>query len=147
MFLGLFGGMHSGGIIGRHNTLTRTVSAVNFANAATYHEGGIVGKAGKLKRGERGTIAKDDEAVMPTVRLPGGTFGVRSVGGGGGGGTNVFSPSVAISIEGGSRGEAADKAMGDSIAKQVQEEMNKQMVKSTEQQSRNGGMLRRGRFN
>lgn len=142
--LGMF--FHKGGIVGQNSGLSRSVSAMAWGGAQKYHSGGIVGSG--LKKGERPIIAKDNEAVMPTVRLPDGTFGVKSVGGGnnGGGGTFVASPVVNISVEGGRGSPEEQRHQAETIAKEARAAIRAEMTTFAEEQMRNGGMFNQRGF-
>lgn len=139
---------HTGGIVGPDRTGGRLVSSSAWNGAKRFHTGGIVGGLGT---GERAIIAKDNEAVMPTVRLPDGTFGVKALGGGGGG-TNVFAPTITVNVQGGSGGQSqgqggqgTDRAMAEEVSRQVSRAMQAAMADFTRDQARPGGMLNPGR--
>ncbi|MDI6029559.1 hypothetical protein QBK99_25800 [Corticibacterium sp. UT-5YL-CI-8] len=84
---------------------------------------------------------------MPTVRMPDGTFGIRaSLGGGGGGGQTVFAPSLSTNVEGGSRGKEAGAELANNRSKQINAELDRNMAEFTIKHSRNGGMLKQGKF-
>ena len=148
IFGGLFGGFHNGGIVGEAGrsggNIKRHAQALTFAK---YHSGGIVGQP-KLKSGERNITAKDGEAVMPTVRLPDGSFGVKAVGasGGGRGGNFTFAPSTSVQVNGAGGSKEDQQRMGDEIAKRVNDLMDVKMNEFMAQQQRSGGMLKRNGF-
>jgi phage-related minor tail protein len=64
---------HSGGIAGMINTVRGNVHPGVFDTARRYHTGGLAG----LKAGEVPIIAKQGEAILPTVRMPDGSYGVK----------------------------------------------------------------------
>ena len=137
------GVQHAGGIAGSGDSPYRAVSANMFSAANRYHVGGIAG----LKSGEVPIIANAGEAILPTVRLPDGTFGVKAIGSGAGkdgGSNNTSTININVNVEtgastasttGGTGGNHADtaKKLGALIAGAVQEEMVKQ--------KRPGGLL------
>ncbi len=135
---------HQGGIVGRPSGMPGFYHPGLWADARRFHSGGQVGGLGV---GERAIVAKDNEAVMPTVRLPDGTFGVRATGGGGG--AITFAPETTIVIEapagGGASGNPADQQrMAETVAKQVDQAMEAKMADFVATQRRAGGVLSAG---
>jgi len=144
-------GFHKGGIVGSTGrsggSIQRHVSAVGWAGAPKYHDGGIVGG---LKSGERRAVLKDGEAVMPTVRLPDGSFGVKALGGGEGGGSGgsmTFAPVTQVTLQGASGSAEEQKALGDQLAAKVNDMMDAKMNEFMAKQMRSGGTLNRYGFN
>jgi lambda family phage tail tape measure protein len=132
---------HTGGIAGRDGA-TRSVPMGMFANARRFHTGGMVG----LSSGEVPIIARRGEAVMPTVRLPDGNFGVRALGGAGGGGSMVFAPNVTVNVTNGGSGggnnpsnESGD--MGQRIARELNTALEAKFSEFVRQQQRPGGLF------
>ena len=115
------------------------VDARVFDNARRFHAGGIPG----LKRNEEAIIAEKDEALLPTVRLPNGKFGVSAAGiGDGGSGPNIGDVTVNITMEGGSTGNAQqDTDQAKRIGKEVKDTFNGLMAECTQNESRPGGVL------
>jgi tape measure domain-containing protein len=103
------GMFHTGGIVGQARA-ARAVSPAAFTNARRYHTGGLVG----LSAGEVPIIAKRNEAVMPTVRLSDGSFGVRADVGGSG--QTVIYNTVQVHVEGGGK-DAVE--IGQEVSKQT----------------------------
>lgn len=143
-------GYHKGGLVGGSGSyaggIQRSVSAIGAVQR--YHTGGIVGA---LKKGERHIVANDDEAVMPTVRLPDGSFGVKAVGGGagGGGGGNTFiaQPTVSVTIEGGAKSDpAANQELASMAAKAAQNMIRKEMSDFVLKHMGNGGAFNQKAF-
>jgi tape measure domain-containing protein len=130
---------HSGGIAGM--AASGNMGAVNpmmFAAAKRYHTGGLVG----LKSGEVPIIAKRGEAVLPTVRLPDGSFGVRSAGGSGG--ATVFAPNISIKIDANGKkggGDGLNEEQSAKLAKLVDDEINIHLQRKLEEWMRPGGPL------
>jgi predicted RNA binding protein with dsRBD fold (UPF0201 family) len=140
-FLQAAGVKHTGGIAGAVGTM-RSVDPSIFAGAGRYHKGGLAGMRDMIKPGEVPIIAKQGEAVMPTVRLPDGSFGVKAVGGGSGG-TNIFAPNIGITLSapGGSSGGGWDEATMGKLAGALEQELNVHMQRKLEEWMRPGGML------
>jgi phage-related minor tail protein len=129
---------HSGGIAGMIKTLHSGVHPGAFAAARRFHSGGLAG----LSPGEIPIIAKRGEAILPTVRMPDGSFGVRAAGGGGGG--SVFAPNINIKIDAKGRGPQG----GDMTPEQQQklqalldDELNIHLQRKLEEWMRPGGQL------
>ncbi|KQQ17366.1 hypothetical protein ASF59_00020 [Methylobacterium sp. Leaf121] len=137
--------MHTGGIIGRGAGVSWQADTSLWDNARKFHTGGIVGG---LKSRERPTIAKDEEAIFPTVRMSDGNFGICATGfnggGGGGGGNTISIGDINITTQGSSGNAQQDaehaKMMAREMRAQVEDLVNAALIK----QSRSGGMLRRG---
>lgn len=138
---------HRGGLVGRNSGMAGYYHPSLWADARRFHSGGQVGGLGV---GERAIVAKDTEAVMPTVRLPDGTFGVRAIGGAGGGGAITFAPETNIVIEagGGGQGGGANSAdqqkMAEAVAKQLDQALEAKMQDFIHTQRRAGGALSAG---
>jgi phage-related minor tail protein len=130
---------HNGGFAGSATGLQRMIPLAAFAGAARAHQGAIAG----LSSGEVPIIAKKNEAIMPTVRLPNGQLGVQSTGGGGGN-TFIFQTSVEVNGGGEGRDPAAMKQLGDQIAKSVDMALEEKMAKFTERQGQSGGFMNKG---
>lgn len=81
----------------------------------------------------------DDEAIMPLRRLPNGDLGVQALGGGGG--STVIQVNTSINVEGGSRGQEADRDLANRIGREVEEAVNAAVMKNLRQQMRPGNML------
>jgi lambda family phage tail tape measure protein len=135
---------HRGGLVGRNSGMAAFYDPALFHGARRFHSGGIPG----LGAGEVPIIAKRNEAIMPTVRLPDGTFGVRAMGGGDAG---TFAPVTNIEVNvggGGGSGGAGNSAdqqrMGEAIAKQIGDAMDARMSEYLSDQKRAGGMLSAG---
>ncbi|TFZ61124.1 hypothetical protein E4V01_00480 [Methylorubrum sp. Q1] len=134
--------MHTGGVIGRGAGVSRQADTSLWDNAPKFHTGGIVGG---LKSRERAIIAKDEEAIFPTVRMSDGNFGIRATGfnEGGGGGNTVSIGDINITTQGSSGNSEQDaehaKMMAREVRAQVEDLVNAALIK----QSRSGGMLRR----
>ncbi len=80
----LVGGIHSGGIVGKDFTFTRSVSPTAFSAAPRYHRGGIAG----MKPGEVPAILQKGEGVFTPAQM-------RSLGlGGGSGGGHTFNVTI-----------------------------------------------------
>jgi lambda family phage tail tape measure protein len=124
---------HSGGIVGRPTAFSSMASASLFGDARRMHTGGLVG-------GEVPIIAKKGEVVMPTVRLPDGSYGVKAVGGGGQGPITV-SPqiNVEVNFHGGAGQSSPDqaRAAGGEIGRAVDNAMNDWAIRN----SRPGGLF------
>lgn len=81
------------------------------------------------------------EAIMPLRRLSNGRLGVESTGGATT--NNVFSPSIVITVEGGSsKDRDENENLASNIGDQVNKIMEAKMAEFAQRQSRNGGMLR-----
>lgn len=81
------------------------------------------------------------EAIMPLRRLSNGRLGVEGTGGGTT--NNVFSPSIVITVEGGSsKDRDENENLATNIGDQVNKIMEAKMAEFAQRQSRNGGMLR-----
>lgn len=140
---GLLSGIaHTGGLIGQQ-TSARAVALAHFATADRFHTGGIIGNP--LGQGEVPIIGKKNEAVLPTVRLPNGQFGVQAVMPGAGaaapnaGGLSV---TVNVTVNSSSSGDKDDdESMGQTIAEKVQAAVQAEIAKWTQNQMRPGGML------
>jgi tape measure domain-containing protein len=133
-------GFHRGGIVGTSGSLSRSVSAAMFMGAPRFHSGGIVGG---LSHGERPIIAKDNEAVMPTVRMPDGSFGVRALGGVDSGGNSVVNQTaISVNVQGGSSGDSRqDQEHANNIARQIDRVLDRKMQQWTQNQQRPGGIV------
>jgi phage-related minor tail protein len=130
---------HSGGIAGMGSGNSHPIPAAAFSAARRYHTGGLVG----LKQNEVPIIAKRGEAVLPTVRLPDGSFGVRSTGQGGGG-TTMFAPQIGIKIDASGRGPGGGEMTPEQqtkLAQMLDEEMNMHLQRKLEEWMRPGGPL------
>lgn len=137
--------MHSGGIVGHPSRMSRSAHAGLWAGAPRFHTGGMVGG---LRSGERAIIAKDNEAVMPTVRLPDGSFGVKATGGGGGG-SPVFAPTIIIQNEAGGAANPNGQGSGDprahaAMSRQMEGALKGMFLEWLVEQQRNGGALNPG---
>jgi lambda family phage tail tape measure protein len=130
---------HSGGIVGMGADALFNVHPGAFAAARRFHTGGLVG----LKSGEIPVIAKRGEAIMPTVRMPDGTFGVKAVGGGKGGGT-FFAPNINISIDAKGRGPGGGNMSQEqmqTLTHLLDDEINTHLQRKLEDWMRPGGPL------
>lgn len=138
---GLFSlfGFHSGGIIGSRGrgggSLTRHVSGIR-----KFHTGGIIGG---LKSGEVPMIGKKNEAVMPTVRLPNGQFGVKAIGAGGSGqaGNTQITSKIQINMNGSSGDKEQDEEHANNVAAKLDQIMEQKLAQWSMNQSRPGGVL------
>lgn len=89
---------HSGGMVGGSGDVGRVVTPAVFAGARRFHTCGIPG----LRSKEVPVIAKEGEAIFPTVRTSDGNFGVKAVlpPEMKGGRMINFAPTVQISVNG-----------------------------------------------
>lgn len=147
-FSGLFGGggltpgagglYHKGGLAGRASGMIRSVDPSVWAGARRFHKGGVPG----LRRGEEAIIAKENEAILPTVRLPNGQFGVQAAGAGGAGGNVMTVGDINITQQ-----SSGDKQMDEDHAKATGREVKAVfeglMADWSQSQSRPGGVLYR----
>lgn len=130
---------HTGGLAGSNITGSRTISPFAFAGAQRYHSGGLAG----LKDGEVPIIAKKGEALMPTVRLPDGTFGVRAelpaFAGGGASINNQYSIAITVNPTGDNLADqrAAEKTAAE--LKKIMEAISREQVAKAD---RPGGAYR-----
>lgn len=134
---------HSGGIVGAAGRGVRGIDPGVFAAARKYHSGGLAGVKG-LTSGEIPVIAKRNEAILPTVRLPDGNFGVKAdMGGGRGGGGGVFAPQYNIQIGGDGASRAGDlpPEMQAKLGAMLEEELNVHMQRKLDEWTRPGGQL------
>jgi tape measure domain-containing protein len=134
---------HKGGLAGASNTV-RSVDPSIFSGAKRYHKGGLAGMKDMLRPGEVPIIAEQGEAVLPTVRLPDGSFGVRSVGGGNApGGNSIFAPNININLDasGGGSGPGMDEETQRRMAAMLEEELNVHLQRKLEEWTRVGGPL------
>ncbi|KQP60534.1 hypothetical protein [Methylobacterium sp. Leaf112] len=123
---------HSGGIIGSGAQVTGQAAASLWSGAPKFHTGGIVGG---LKSRERAIIAKDDEAIFPTVRMADGSFGVRATGFTGG--------DIVIQANGSSGNAQKDQAHQKGMAREVKESLRALIREEMLNNSRAGGSLQR----
>ncbi|GJD40854.1 phage tail tip lysozyme [Methylobacterium bullatum] len=147
--------MHTGGIVGTGAGVTRSTPAGSslWDGAPRYHAGGIVQSGGApgmgLKSRERAIIAKDDEAIFPTVRMSDGNFGIRATGftgsgggnGGNGGGGNVTFGDIIIQTQGSSGNAAQDQAHQKAMAREVKESMRAMVREELQSNMRGGGLF------
>lgn len=133
---------HSGGLAGKARSSISHVDTRLFSQARRFHTGGIPG----LKSNEEAIIAEKDEALLPTVRLPNGKFGVSAAGiGGGRDGPNIGDVTVNITMEGGSSGNTQqDAEQAKRIGKEVKDTFKGLMAEWTQDNSRPGGVLFKG---
>ena len=135
---------HSGGIIGGGARVTGQAASSLWSGAPRFHTGGIVGG---LKSRERAIIAKDDEAIFPTVRMADGSFGVRATGftggGGGGGRGDITFGDIVIQAQGSSGNPAQDQAHQKGMAREVKEAMRAVVREEMQNSYRAGGAARR----
>lgn len=131
---------HTGGIAGAAGAV-RNMDPGVFKSAKKYHAGGLAGQ-GSLP-GEIPVIAKRNEAILPTVRLPDGNFGVKADMSGGGGGGNVFAPQYNINIKGDGANRAGDlpPEMQEKLGAMLEEELNVHMQRKLDEWTRPGGQL------
>ncbi|WP_157038064.1 MULTISPECIES: phage tail tip lysozyme [Chelativorans] len=87
------------------------LEAINSGRVASFAEGGHVGSTTGLAR----SIASTNNTT--------------------------FAPSIAINVEGGSRGPEADKAMAEQIAKETRAAIRKEMAEFAQDQMRAGGLF------
>lgn len=139
-WIGSLFGFHRGGLVGSSGSLSRTVNMAAWAGAPKFHTGGIVGGNG-LQRGERPIIAKDNEAVMPTVRMPDGSFGVRAIGAGNASGGVTNHTSINVNVQGSSGDSQKDQEMARQVANQVDRAVQRRMQEFAQNQQRPGGMF------
>ncbi|GAB1581727.1 phage tail tape measure protein [Phyllobacterium phragmitis] len=90
------------------------LEAINTGRVGAFAEGGSVGTAGGLARSIGATA------------------------------NNTFAPSIAINIEGGSRGEEADQELAGKLGEQLEAVLNQKMQEFASNQMRAGGMFNRG---
>jgi lambda family phage tail tape measure protein len=129
---------HSGGIAGSINTMVGGINPMVFSNARRFHTGGLAG----LRPGEVPIIAKRGEAILPTVRLPDGSMGVRSAGGGGGG--TIFAPRLNINIDAkghGPNGGDMTPEQQQKLTQLLDDEINIHLQRKLEEWTRPGGQL------
>lgn len=131
---------HTGGIVGQSLTGSTRVHPAVWANAKRYHSGGLVGPGSGLKQGERAIIAKDTEAVMPTVRLPDGSYGVKATGSMGGGGQIInFQPTIQVTVEK-AEDDAQAKRQGEIISKDIEQGLRSMIREEIYQAAQPGGV-------
>lgn len=132
---------HAGGLVGRGGAtgFTKTVDASAWRGAPRFHTGGI----NAIGSDERAIIAKKDEAVFPTVRLPNGQFGIKGTGGSGGARNFAPTTNISINMQGSSGNAAQDKAHADYVSKQMRAELDAYMAQYIQDQQRPGGTLKR----
>lgn len=128
---------HTGGIVGGALAGTTKVHPMVFAGAKRFHTGGIVGG---LKSGERPIIAKDGEAVMPTVRMPDGSYGIKATGAGGGGGMTLnFMPTIQITVEK-AENDGQAQAQGEIISREVEQGLRSMVREEIYKAAQPGGV-------
>lgn len=143
---------HSGGIVGAASDAARTVSPAVFSGAKRYHVGGIVGSGGGLRSKEVPVIARENEAIMPTARMSDGNLGVKAIlpdgwegrNGGGAGGSStaktvVLSPTIHLTVEGGSKDEA--EKTGEVVSGAILAALKGMVKEVLVDESRPGGIL------
>ncbi|WP_342154582.1 phage tail tip lysozyme [Methylorubrum sp. SB2] len=134
--------LHTGGIIGQAARVQRTASPGLWDGAPKFHTGGIVGG---LKSRERAIIAKDEEAIFPTVRMSDGNFGIRATGftGGEGGGGNITIGDINVRVEGSSGNPQQDDAYAKMMGREMRAAVRAEVADVMTQQARSGGMFRK----
>lgn len=134
---------HSGGIVGGGGDGGRAISPAVFAGAKRFHVGGLVGNNSGLQSREVPVIAKENEAIFPTVRTPDGNFGIKAIlpDGGMGGGKHInFAPVLNISVDGG--GDPKDHAaLAGNISQQTVKSLEALVKRVLGDEMRSGGML------
>lgn len=133
--------MHTGGIAGTAGA-TRQMYPGAFENAKKFHSGGLAGQ--RSLPGEVPIIAKEGEAILPTVRLPDGNFGVKADMGGGRGGS-VYAPQYQLNFNGSGNGGRTpadlDPEMQKKFGAMLQEELEIHTQRKFEEWTRPGGQL------
>ncbi|CAM5762397.1 hypothetical protein BMIN10S_00524 [Bosea minatitlanensis] len=117
---------HKGGLAGRSSGISRAMHMSAFDGALRFHKGGLARRASDaanagLGAKEAAIIAQKDEAILPTVRLPNGKFGVSAAGigdSGGGGTMNVGDINITVQSSG-TGGAEQDQNQAKNIAREV----------------------------
>ncbi|KQO76326.1 hypothetical protein [Methylobacterium sp. Leaf88] len=100
-----------------------------------------------MKSRARGIIAKDDEAIFPTVRMADGSFGVGATGftGGGGGGSRggVSFGDINVQMSGSLGNAQQDQAHQKGAARKMKEALRALIREESLNDRRAGGLLSR----
>jgi len=83
------------------------------------------------------------EAVVPLARTSSGDLGIQTTGAIGNNAvqTNVFSPTINVTVEGGSKGQKEDQNLGENVSNQINSILQNKFAEFVQTQKRNGGML------
>lgn len=133
--------LHTGGIIGQAARVQGKAKSDLWAGAPKFHTGGIVGG---LKTRERAIIAKDEEAIFPTVRMSDGNFGIRATGftgGGGGGRGDVNFGDIVLGGQSSSGNAQQDQDHQKGMAREIKESLRALVREEFIANSRSGGMF------
>jgi muramidase (phage lysozyme) len=122
-------------------------NAFGPAGVIPFANGGVVDKPTLFKfasgtgvMGEAGP-----EAIMPLRRDASGRLGVAAHGAGGGGNTSVYSPTVNVAVQS-SGNRQADEAMAKRMNAEAKAVLDQHMIEFLHRESRNGGMIKSGKF-